>query len=120
MPDTFITVPKPVVDERSSFTANVYVRSGDAGATPTTLDYRIDCLTTHTKLQDWTSLTPGETASISVTAANNRIIGGSLYASGGGRGLEKKQITVSSNRTLATETRDTITYQVRNIGGFVD
>ena len=112
MPDTFIKLPEPSYPERSSFTATAYFRdSSDAADTPTTVDYRIDCLTTGTSIAGWTSLTPGTSNAISVTPTNNRIIDN-------GNKWERRQIVVSSDRGLTTETRDTVQYKVRNIGGF--
>ena len=111
MPDCYITIPKPVVDERSSFTATSYFRSGDAGSAPTTAHYRIDCLTTRTNLVAWTSLSPAESISISVTSNTNRMI------SNGNR-YEKKQITIASDKGETDETRDVATWKVKNTRGF--
>lgn len=112
MPDTFIKLPEPRYHEKSSFTATVYFRdSSDAADTPTTVDYRIDCITTGTAIAGWTSLTPGTSNAISVTPTNNRIIDSRNK-------VERRIITVSSDRGLSTETRDTVEYKVENNRGF--
>ena len=110
MPDTFVTVPKPIVDERSSFSATSYFRSGESASAPTTAHYRIDCLATGTTIVDWTSLSAAVSITIPVTSANNKIQGGNR--------LERKQMTVAADKGTTTETRDVVTWQVRNIGGF--
>ena len=111
MSECYITIPKPIVDERSSFTATSYFRSGDAGSASTTAKYRVDCLTTGTKLEDWTSLSVAESISIPIASNTNRIISNSNR-------FEKKQITIASDPGETTETRDVITYKVKNIRGF--
>ena len=111
MTDVFITIPKPLVKERSKITATCYCRDGDSSDTPTTADYRIDCLTTGTTIQDWASLTPAASISISITPTHNRIVNS-------GNKREKKQLTVSADRGTSSETRDTIIWKVENIRGF--
>lgn len=113
MPDVYITIPKPIVEERNGFTATSYYRDGDAGSAPTTARYRIDCLTTNTTLVDWTSLTPGESIAIAVASGTNRIISNSNR-------FEKKQLTVAADHGTSTETRDVVNWKVRNTRAFKD
>jgi hypothetical protein len=56
-----IQLPKTRYPERTSFTATAYfrTRSTAAAATPTTVHYRIDNLSTRQQITDWTSVTPG-------------------------------------------------------------
>ena len=113
MPNTFIKLPEPEYKEQSAFTATVYFRdSSDAADTPTTVHYRIDDITTRTKIADWTSVTPGVSVSISVSPTNNKIVAE-------GNRWERRQLTVSSDKGLTTETRDTVDWKVRNIRGFI-
>lgn len=112
MPDTFIKLPEPEYHERSAFTATAYFRdSSDAADTSTTVDYRIDDLTTNTVIAGWTSATPGTSVAITITPTQNRMINN-------GNKWERRQITVSSDRGLSTETRDIVQYKVINTGGF--
>lgn len=112
MTDVFIKLPNPEYHERSSFTATVYFRnSSDAAEAPTTVDYRIDGLTTDTAITGWTSVTPATSVSISVTPTENRVINNRNR-------LERRQITVSANRGLSTETRDIVMYKVINNRGW--
>ena len=109
---THIKLPAPRYKERNSFTATAYFRdSSDAADTPTTVDYRIDDLTTQTAITAWTSATPGVSVDISITPTENRIIDQSNL-------WERRQLVVSADRGLSTETRDTVEWKVENIGGF--
>ena len=112
MADTFIKLPAPSYKERNAFTATAYFRdSSDAASAPTTIDYRIDDLTTNTAITAWTSATPGTSVSISVTPTENRIIGQRNT-------WERRQLTVSADKGTSTETRDTVEWRVINIGSF--
>ena len=109
MPETYVNVPKPLVDERSSFAATSYYRSAGAASAPTTAAYRIDCVKTGTVIKAWTSLTPAVSISIPVTSNENRIIDRC-------NDNEKRLITVAADKDTDTETRDNIEYVVNNRG----
>ena len=109
MPDAYIQIPKPVVNEANSFNATSYYRSSGAASAPTTAAYRIDDLTTGTVIADWTSLTPAVSISIPITSNNNRIIDRS-------NANEKRLLTVAADKDTTTETRDSIEYIVNNRG----
>ena len=112
MTDTFIAIPEPSYKERSSFSVTAYFRdSSDAAEAPTTAEYRIDDLERREKITDWTSLTPAVSIAIAITATENKILSHSST-------FERRQITVSADRGLATETRDTAQWQVENIQGW--
>lgn len=111
MPDTYIKIPFLKQQEGSSFTATAYFRNADAAEAPTTAKFRLDCLTTGKVLQDWTTLTPAASISISITATHNAIQNQSNR-------FEKKQLTVSSNHGTATQHRETAQWMVENIRGF--
>ena len=108
MSELYITIPQLKQKEGSSFTATAYFRDGEAASAPTTAKYRVDCLTTGTTLQDWTTLTPAVSNSIAITATHNAIQDQSNKT-------EKKQITVSGNHDTATQFRNTVTYKIENI-----
>jgi len=112
MPNTFIKYIDPYVKERGSISVNAYFRdSTDAASAPTTVHYRIDCLTTGTKVLDWTSVSTAASVTITVTSAQNAIIHD-------GNRRERKQITVSADKGTTTETRDTAIWICENIEGF--
>ncbi len=125
MAECYIRIPKPIIDERNSFTATASFRDGDTAQAPTTARYRLDCLSTGTKLLGWTNLSPAESIAIPITSENNRIVSastttGSAFLGVGNNGFEKKQLTLASDPGETTETRDVITWKVKNTRGFED
>ena len=108
----YLKLPEPSYHERSAFTTTAYYRdANDAADTPTTIDYRIDDLTTNTVITNWTSATPGVSVNITVTPTENRMISNRNK-------WERRQVTVSADKGLSTETRDIVQFKVLNTGGF--
>lgn len=107
-----ITIPRPLVNEGSSFTATAYfrTRSTSAASTPTTVHYRIDCLTTGTEIADWTSVSASSSVSISITGTHNAIQSDE-------NDVEVKQLTVSADKDLSTQVRQTVRWKVSNLFG---
>ena len=107
-----ITVPRTTWQEGSAFTATAYcrTRASAAAATPTTLKYRIDCLTTGNEIADWTSVTAASSASISVTGTHNAI-------QSDANDREVKQMTVMADDGLSTQHRGTVRWTVENLYG---
>lgn len=107
-----IQIPKTKWNEGSAFTATAYfrTRSTSAAVTPTSAKYRIDCLTTGTVLQDWTTVSAASNVSISVTATHNAIQDASNH-------FERKQLVVESDAGLATQHRGAVEWRVENIRG---
>lgn len=105
-------LPKTKWKEGSAFPLPVYLRlrSTAAAATPTTIHYRIDCLTTGTEIADWTSVSAASSFTISVTATHNAI-------QDSGNDYEIKQITVMTDQDLATQHRESVEYRVDNLYG---
>lgn len=97
------------VKERSSLTvtASFRNRATAAAVTPTNVYYRLDdqdnCL-----IRDWTSATPGTTAAITLSAADNAI-------QNGARTIEKRILSVMTDRGLSTQYADTFTYELENL-----
>src|SRR5690242_9231690 len=93
-----LQIPETRVKEGSSFsvTANFRTRSTGTATTPTTIHYRLDCLTTCTEIADWTSVTPASSATIAVTGEDNEI-------QNNGNGYERKQLTVVADQGLDTQ-----------------
>ena len=111
-----IQLPKTKYAEKSAFTATAYfrTRSTGAAATPTTVDYRVDNLSVEIERTGWTSVTPGTTASISVTASDNTIQGGISWTM---PRWETVQLTVSIDRGLDTEVNGAKQWRVVNLYG---
>src|SRR5690348_16152709 len=105
MPVTRIAfaAPNRIVNERSAFAFTARFRDKDAEAdvTPTTVQYRVDDIYSNVPIADWTTVTPGTTVTIAITADQNKIQDNS-------RRTEKKQITVAADYGLATAFVDTL------------
>ena len=108
-----IQIPITVVAEETTFTATGYfrTRSTKAEAIPTTIHYRVDCLTTGRQITAWTSVTPlAQTANIVITAAQNQILSD-------GNKRETKQITIKLDSGLATQIIKSKQWIVSNLQG---
>ena len=111
MAEAYLKIPRTRMPEGTAFQATAYFRSGDASSAPSTLKYRLDCLTTRKVVTDWTTLTAAAAVNFNITATQNATQDQS-------RRTELKQITVSANHGLATQFRATAKYRVENIEGF--
>jgi hypothetical protein len=107
-----IQIPKPSVKEGSAFTVTAYFRNRAAGAaatTPTTVKWRLDCLTTGEEIVDWTTVSAASNVSISITGTHNAIQGG--------HDVETKQLTILLDDGLSTQYREATTWTVENLYG---
>ena len=107
-----IQLPKTRFKEGSAFTATAdfRTRSTAAAATPTTIHYRVDCLTTGVELADWTSVSAASNVSISITGTHNAIQNDCNR-------YETKQLTIMADQDLSTQHRETIIWRVENLYG---
>ena len=103
---------KTRVKEGSAFPVPVYLRlrSTSAAAIPTTIHWRIDCLTTGRTVADWTSVSAASDFTIAVTGTHNAILNDC-------NSQETKQITVETDKGLATQYRESVAYTVENLYG---
>lgn len=103
------------VKERSSLTIRAAFRDSQALANivPTNIFYRLDDDGSGIVLLDWTAkavpVLPINYVDIAITADQNRI----LYES---RELERRTLSVMTDRGLATQCVGSYTYAVRNLG----
>ena len=103
-----VQIPRPVVNEGTTFTATAYFRTGTAASTPTTIHYRVDCLTSKSVVTDWTAVsTPSTSNTISIS--NSIVNGGNHY--------ETKQIVVKTDDGLSAQAIGTALWKVQNIQG---
>ncbi len=110
-----VQLPQSVIYEESSLTATAYFRSRDAktSAVPTTIHYRLDCLTTHQEITNWTSVsTPGTSNDITLSPAQNQILNDSSA-------FELKQLTIKIDNGLSSQYIKPIMYRVKNLQGIV-
>lgn len=107
-----ISIPRTTWQEGSAFTATAYcrTRASAAAETPTSLKYRIDCLTTGKQIADWTTLTAASSASISVTGTHNAI-------QDDANDSEVRQLTVMADDGLSTQHRGSVRWRVENLYG---
>jgi hypothetical protein len=108
-------MPRNRVNESSALTITAKVWDDSDPDTwtaqvPTTLHYRLDCLTTGAQILDWTSITADDVSSIAITATQNSIQSDCNE-------LETKQLTVKANSGLSTQTQNTFRWSVVNLSG---
>ena len=104
-----IQLSKTRWNEGSAFPLPVYLRlrSTGAAATPTTIHYRIDCLTTGREVADDTSVSAASNFTIAVTGTHNAILNDC-------NSQETKQLTVICDKDLSTQHREAATWTVEN------
>jgi len=107
-----IQIPRTLVSEGSALTATAYFRdrATKAASAPTTVKYRLDCLSTCTTIADWTTATPGTSVTIPVTGTQNEIQADS-------NATEVKQLTVMADEGLVTQYRQSIRWKISNLYG---
>lgn len=112
-------MPLTRYNERTAFTVTTYFRqkSSSGEARPTTARYRIDCLTTRKKIQDWTDLIVAPSIAIEVTPHNNRIASDVITGRGIGHRYERKQMIVEINTDLDSMCKGRVTWTVENLFG---
>ena len=108
-----VRLPKTRWPEETTFTATVNFRdrATKAADAPTTIHYRVDCLSTKTTLQDWTSVSsPAAEKTISITSAFNTIQDNS-------HSYEHRQILVQADQGLSTQATGRAVWLVSNFRG---
>lgn len=109
-----IQIAEPIVGAGSAVTAtvNCRTRSTAAASTPSSIRYRVDCLTNRCNVINWTSVSAASSASITVPGTSNGTIDYS-------QDLETRQITVEIDTGLSTQVRAAATWKVRTIRNYV-
>lgn len=107
-----IQIPKTVVPEETGFTATAYfrTRSTKAASTPTTVHYRVDCLSTRQNLKPWTSVSAASSVSISIGSAENEIQDAT-------KTRERRQLIVKADDGLSTQAIGHVEWTVENLHG---
>lgn len=107
-----IQLPKTKVLEETTFNAEAYfrTRSTSAASAPTTVHYRVDCLSTKRQLLDWTSIATAANVTLPMTSTINEIQDNNSYS-------EIRQITVKADDGLSTQTIGKTLYRVQNLEG---
>lgn len=110
MDQVAIQIPRLSYKEGSAFVATAFFRdrATQAASAPTTIKYRIDCLTTGIELVDWTTVSAAANVSISVTSTHNAIQDECNK-------WERKQLTVAGDPDAAGQVRETAEWTVTNL-----
>jgi hypothetical protein len=96
------------VNEKSAYRKTMTVLdAASAAVTPSTLRYRVDCVTTQTQVQDWVTLTPAASVTILVAAALNSMVNPV-------NPTETKRVTVQADYETDSQVVGLIEYDVLN------
>jgi parallel beta-helix repeat protein len=94
-----------------SATVNFRTRSTAAASTPTSIRYRVDCLTTGRQVIADTSVSAASSVSITIPGPNNGTIDD-------GNDFEERQLTVTADYGLSTQVKAAQKWRVRNIRSY--
>lgn len=98
-------------NEDDSFNRYVEFYDEDRAAyTPTTVRYRIQCLTTGTSIRSWTTATPANPLTIAITPDDNVIVDERNR-------VERRQMTVQADFDTDTQKVSTCEWDVKNLLG---
>lgn len=105
-------MPRRVLAEGTGFTLPVKFRdrAQATGSTPTTIHYRVDCLTTGQTLLDWTSVSPS-------SGVNLTMLPGFSAIRDDLNDFERKQVTVKADDGLSTQCVKAASWEVENLFG---
>lgn len=103
---------KDHVREKSQHVLNVTFRDRATvlNVTPTNVHYRIDDLTNCRTILDWTTVSPDDEITLTITPTQNE-----LQCQGNRE--EKRQVTVAADYGLSTQYMDSVCFDVENIHG---
>lgn len=107
-----VKIPKTIWNEGASFVATAVFRDRETAAAdaPSTVKYRVDCLSTGREITGWTNASAAASVSISVTSTHNAILDGSNE-------YEIKQMTVIGDYGAADQSVGVVQWRVTNIYG---
>lgn len=107
-----IQLSKPRWNEGSAFNVVAYFRdrATSAAVTPTSVKYKLSCLTTCKTLLDWTTLSAASSVTVPVAASLNAIQSDANKS-------ERKLLTIKADDGLSTQFEEAIIYTVDNLYG---
>lgn len=99
----------PLVDACSGTTINAWFRdrATSTASTPSTIRYRVDCLTNGRNVINWTSVSAANSAVFEIPGTRNGIIAN-------GNDYETRQLMVELDTGLSTQVRNATTWKVKN------
>lgn len=98
------------LNEGSALPFTVTLYTDGTLTAPTSLRYRVDCITTGATLTNWSSLSPASSVSVTVTPEANAIQNASNFT-------EVKAITLEADHGLSTAYTHETTWRVKNLQG---
>jgi hypothetical protein len=103
--------PQVAAGSAVAATVNFRTRSTASASTPSSIRYRVDCLTSKRQVINWTSVSAASSVSITIPGTSNGTIDSS-------NDLEQRQITVEADTGLSTQVKAAATWKVRTIRGY--
>jgi hypothetical protein len=100
-------MPRLTIQELDQLPVTITLTLDGIAATPTTLRWKLDCVTTQTSLVEWTDLAASDTVNLTVPASSNAII----YVA---NPYETKRITVQANAGTDAQINAVYDYDVTN------
>lgn len=102
------------INENGAFThEDTFLNNADVATVPTTIRYRVDCLTTGTAIRDWTTVSPGTAITTFTLTADDNEIQDSCNA------YELREVLIHYNLGLSTAKVKSHQYRVVNRYGLV-
>ena len=99
---------KSVNEESTAFLTVSFYDKNDELTTPTTVSYRVDCLTNNSELRDWTGIAPASQVEITLDSNDNTIIDQWNFE-------EIRLVTIEAYYGVADKLTTTYKYLVRNL-----
>lgn len=100
------------VNEGSTAYLTITLKDADGDlATPVSLRYRIDCLTTGQQVRDWTALSAASQVTVTLTIADNDVLAPTANSE------EVRRVTVEASYGDTDKTTAEFDYVVRNLSG---
>ena len=97
------------INERDQLPVTLLLRIKSSGtpATPSTLRWRLDCVTTQNVVQDWAAIGASSTVNLTIPASANDIVNDR-------NSFEVKRITAQANYGTDAQVNGFLEYQVKN------
>ena len=99
---------KRVNEESTAFLGVSFYDKNDELTTPTSVTYRVDCLTNNSELRDWTGVAPQSQIEITLDTSDNVIIDQGNFT-------EIRLVTIEAYYGVADKLTTTYQYLVKNL-----
>ena len=103
-----MTVSTTVNEGTTSYVTASFYDNNDVLAVPTTIQYRIDCLTNNQQVKDWTSVTADSAVTITISSTENALINQR-------QSTETRVVTIKATYGSGDEVTEEYQYGVTNL-----